>query len=75
MILVVLFFVLLTASALLSAYAPRITHDGAGTAVASLLFLALFFFLVSAFYSVCLVLSEVADDCMSAHVFVAQYHE
>ncbi|KAK9917860.1 hypothetical protein WJX75_009021 [Coccomyxa subellipsoidea] len=47
MILVVLFFVLLTASALLSAYAPRITHDGAGTAVASLLFLALFFFLVA----------------------------
>ncbi|EIE22918.1 zf-DHHC-domain-containing protein [Coccomyxa subellipsoidea C-169] len=46
MILVVLFFVLLTASALLSAYAPRITHDGAGTAAASLLAFALFFFLV-----------------------------
>ncbi len=47
MVLVVFFFVLLTAAALLSAYAPRISQDGAGTAAASLLGLAIFFFLVN----------------------------
>lgn len=47
MILVVLFFVLLTASALLSAYAGRITNESAGTAAACLLGLVAFFFLVS----------------------------
>lgn len=49
MVLVVLFFVLLTAAALLSAYSPRISQDGAATAAASLLGLAIFFFLVRRF--------------------------
>lgn len=48
MILVVLFFVVLTSAALLNSYGPNIKAPSIGDAAASLLGLLIFFFLVSA---------------------------